>query len=281
MKIAVTGGAGFIGKAVARAAGRDGHELWASVDTESGGNICNSRDMAARLDGAEAVIHLAGVLGTAELFDNIGAAIEVNIRGSVNVMQWCVDNGARYVGILMPDVFPSIYTASKIATKRFADALHHSRGLQVSHVRAFNAYGPGQKYGAGHPQKILPTFAVHAWHRKPLPVWGSGHQTVDMIHVDDLGRMLVDATRWVDNEMFDGGTGTALSVREVAQTVAEATGWSEPEIEWLPMRDGERETAIVATGEGWDKLGWRPMHHREFVLEAIAEAAHTYEGVPL
>lgn len=276
MKIAVTGGAGFIGAAVIKQA-RDWHyEAW-SVDLQHGWNICSPSSLAEGLGDADAVIHLAGVLGTAELFDDVNKAIEVNIRGSYNVMQWCQKHNARYVGILMPDVFPSIYTATKVAAKRFSDALHHSRGLQVSHVRAYNAYGPGQKYGAGHPQKILPTFAVHAWHHKPLPIWGSGNQTVDMVHVDDLARMLVAATAYSNNEVFDGGTGVPMSVLEVARLVAQATGWDDPEFEMLPMRDGERETNIVAQAEGWWKLGWHPEHDEL----RIADAVHWYRTTPL
>lgn len=276
MKIAVTGGNGFIGQAVMRVAQNQQHEVW-SVDRAHGLDVTDLDSLDGGLEGADAVIHLAGVLGTAELFDDIDLAIAVNIQGSTNVMRWCAQTGARYVGILMPDVFPSIYTATKVASKRIADALHHSRGLQVSHVRAFNAYGPGQKYGHGHPQKILPTFAVHAWHRKPIPVWGSGNQTVDMVHTADLAEMLVDAVRFTDNQVFDGGTGHGMTVLDVARVVARATGWDEPAFEMLPMRAGERETHIHAEGEGWDLLGWRPRHDTTM----IEAAALSYKGVAL
>jgi UDP-glucose 4-epimerase len=210
-------------------------------------------------------------LGTHELFDAAAQAVEVNVTGSLRVMQWCVRHNAQYTGILMPDVFPSIYTATKIAAKRLADALHHSGGLKVSHVRAFNAYGPGQKYGEGHPQKILPTFAVAAWRRLPLPIWGTGEQWVDLIRTDDLGRMLVDATGFVNNEVFDGGTGHSVSVQDVALFVNEYTG-NQAGILNLPMRRGEDPTFIKATGEGWDLLGWRP----EFAWSKLLETIDSY-----
>jgi len=287
MHIAVTGGAGFIGAATIAAAQARGHTAW-SVDRDTGGNIMG--DLSG-LKGADAVIHLAGVLGTAELFDDAMKAVEVNVLGALNVMQWCVRNDAVYIGILMPDVFPSIYTATKIAAKRLADALHHSRGLRMAHVRAFNAYGPGQRFGVGHPQKILPTFAVHAWRRQPLPIWGTGYQTVDMIHVDDIARMLIDAIPhargWITpdnvkagaraNLVFDGGTGQAVSVLHVAHLVAKATGWFQPDIDYLPMRDGEVESTVCADGEGWALLGWRP----QFDAGLIAEAARSYESLAL
>lgn len=268
MKIAVTGGAGFIGTPTVDAARKAGHDAWSVDRLTPGGDIMG--DLSG-LDGADAVIHLAGVLGTAELFDTANDAVQVNIQGALNVMQWCLDNApARYVGILMPDVFPSIYTATKIAAQRIATALYAGRGLPVAHVRAFNAYGPGQKHGPGHPQKILPTFAVNALRRQPIPIWGSGNQTVDMIHVDDIARMLVDAVDYThENAVFDGGTGIPMTVNQVAQVVAQAAGWDEPSIIHLPMRDGEVESHIVATGDGWDRLGWRPRFDSELICESV------------
>lgn len=273
MKIAVTGGAGFIGQAVVRQAADREHEVWA-FDRSHGDDI---RGPLNKLSGADAVIHLAGVLGTAELFDEAELAVEVNVLGSLRIMQWCVEHGAQYVGILMPDVFPSIYTATKVATQRLATALHHSRGLKVNHVRAYNAFGPGQKYGKGHPQKIVPTFAVHAWHRKPIPIWGDGSQGVDLIHTGDLARMLVDAAeRPGVDQVFDGGTGVEMTVLQVARMIARHTQWEEPEFQFLPMRDGERATTgIQAKGEGWATLGWHPP------VRSLAHTVLSYKGVEL
>ena len=254
MKIAITGGGGFIGVATRRHAQELGHEAW-TFDRADGHDIL---DDLGGLKGAEAVIHLAGLLGTHELFTSVQDAIDVNITGSYRVMDWCLNNDANYVGITMPDAFPSIYTATKIATQRIATALHHSRGLRVSHVRAFNAYGPGQKHGPGHPQKIIPTFATAAWRGEPIPVWGDGTQTVDLIHVDDVARILVRACSLTDNEVIDAGTGTALTVNQVANYILRTTQ-SMGGIRYLPMRDGEKPTNIVAKGEGWDLMDFRPL----------------------
>lgn len=254
MRIAVTGGSGFIGRAAVVAATKAGHTAW-SFDRSDGNDVLGPLD---GLKDADAVIHLAGVLGTAELFDRPEEAVSVNVTGALRILDWCRDNHAAYVGITMPDAFPSVYTATKIAAARLATAYHHAYGLPVSHVRAFNAYGPGQAHGPGHPQKILPTFARAAWSRRPIPVWGSGNQWVDLIHSDDVGRMLVDALRCGgDDAVFDAGTGHPVTVGQLASQVLDFTG-SQAGVEYLPMRIGELETAIRATGEGWDRLGWRP-----------------------
>lgn len=253
MKIAITGGGGFIGHATRLYAQELGHEVW-TFDRADGHDILGDLD---GLKGADTVIHLAGLLGTHELFTTVQDAIDVNITGSYRVMEWCIANNASYVGITMPDAFPSIYTATKIATQRLATALYHSRGLRVSHVRAFNAYGPGQKHGPGHPQKIIPTFATAAWRNEPIPVWGDGTQTVDLIHVDDIARILVAATGVTSNRVIDAGTGTALTVNQVADYVIKTTK-SLGGVKYFPMRDGEEPTTIVAKGQGWGFLDFTP-----------------------
>lgn len=267
MRVLVTGGRGFIGDPVVRKLEADGHEV-SLFDRVDGNDVRNRDQVAVAVKEHDAVIHLAGVLGTHELFDSPQVAIDVNITGTLNVLDACVGAGAGYVGISMPPVFPSIYTATKTAAVRLASAYHHSRGLPVAHVRAFNAYGPGQKHGAGHPQKIVPTFATEAWAGRPIPIWGDGTQTVDLIHVDDLARILVRALAFGDDVTFDGGSGVALTVNEVAKMVLDITG-STAGVEHLAMRRGEVPTQIVAARENWSKLGfcpsWRPERFREAV----------------
>lgn len=267
MRIAVTGGTGFFGRATINAAENAGHTVWA-FDRTLGLDVLGSLDA---LEGADTVIHLAGVLGTSELFDMPETALDVNIKGTLRILQWCRDHDARYVGVSMPDPFPSVYTATKVAARRLATAWHHAYDLPVSTVRAFNGYGPYQHYGPGHPQKILPTFARAAWERRPLPIWGDGEQTMDLVHADDVGRMLVEACAFGGDETFDAGTGVPVTVNELAEFVLEVTG-SKAGVEHLPMRAGEVPVQITATGEGWDRLDWKP----EFGWDRIAETVRWY-----
>jgi UDP-glucose 4-epimerase len=272
MKIAVTGGSGFIGSAVLKWAAEAGHEAW-SFDRADGNDVLGSLEA---LDGADHVIHLAGVLGTHELFDSPYMAVDVNVHGTLSVLEWCRGHGAGYTGITMPDAFPSIYTATKLCADRLATAYHHTHGVPVSRVRAFNAFGPGQKHGEGHPQKIIPTFATKAWAGERIPIWGNGTQTVDLVHADDLGRMLVEATAYGDDAVFDGGTGRALTVNEVADFIIDHVAGESvrqvPGPQYLPMRRGEVPTHIVARGAGWGRLGWSP----GFTWGALAATVDSY-----
>jgi UDP-glucose 4-epimerase len=281
LNIAVTGGAGFLGRATIRTAQAHGHHAW-SFDHHHGHDVLGDLDQLIYDGGSEhppitpdVVIHLAGVLGTDELFDDVERAIQVNVTGAARVLDWCTRHSAGYVAITMPPVFPSVYTATKLAADRLATAYHHAYGLPVAHVRAFNAYGPGQAFGPGHPQKIIPTFAVAAWRNEPIPVWGDGEQIVDLIHADDVGRMLIEASVGPKkDQIYDAGTCHGVTVNEVAHRVLDMTG-SHAGIKYLPMRRGETmsRTLSAATGTGWAELRnrtkWHPEHRWELVEDTV------------
>lgn len=280
MQIVVTGGRGFIGSHVARYAEQAGHEV-RFFDKREGNDIMGD---LSPLRGADAVIHLAGVLGTLELFDAIETAAVMNVVGSARIADWCRWNDVQYVGILVPDVFPSIYCATKAGAKRITDALYQAGQLRVSHVTAFNAFGPGQAYGPGHPRKFGPTFSIAALNGKPIPIWGDGTALIDPVPVEVVARMLVDACRFGGNQVFDGGIGIEVTVNDVADLVAlyasEITGQPVVPHAYEPMRVGETPTNVAAVGRGWELLDWFPGGYRETWHVRLQETVASYVGVP-
>ena len=266
--VAVTGGLGFIGSAVMRELGARGYRTF-PIDRAAGGDLLRD-DLPELLGDCCAVIHLAGVLGTAELFQSVDEAIDTNIKGTVRVLEACQAKGFAYVGITLPEHWDNVYSATKKCATQLASAWHRHCGVRVSHVRAFNVFGPGQK--ATGVQKIIPTFAECAWRGQPLPIWGDGTQRVDLVHVDDVARMMADALRFGANELFDAATGQLFTVNEVARMVLEITGSRSP-LEYLPMRKGEHPVGEVEnTGAGWDLLPWRP----RFDLERLRGTVESY-----
>jgi len=247
-----------------------GWEAW-RFDRADGEDVLND---LRTLKDADVVVHLAGMLGTAELFADAEAAVEANVIGTLRILEWCSKNDARYVGITMPDSnWANVYQATKLCAMRLATAWHRNFNIGVSHVRAFNAYGPGQKHGPGHPQKIIPTFAWYAWRGLPIPIWGDGYQSVDLVHVDDVAKVLADACVFDGDEILDAGTGMEVTVNTVARYINRYTQ-NKAGIVHLPMRAGEAErSSIVAQGEGWQAMGWHP----EFSWTKLEETLDWYK----
>lgn len=279
MRVAVTGGAGFIGRSVVRQLLTEGHEPIVLDRPQCDVRIPETLSAIAE---ADVVIHLAGVLGTAELWDAAERAIDVNVKGTLNVLSQCL-SGTAFVGITMPDCWANIYQATKIAAQKIAHGFHRDFGVPVTHIRAFNAYGEGQPYGPGHPQKIVPTFATRIYQGTPIPIWGDGHQTVDLVHVDHIAACLIDAAvngtdDYGQGQVWDAGSGIETEVLTVAKAIQHYTG--RPAFyEFLPMRAGETpNTKLCATNPpprmGYG-LSWQERNLLRSVVDSYAPALAT------
>lgn len=275
MRVLVTGGGGWIGRATVKALTQRGHEA-VTFDRTHDNDITDAAEVEGAIKAVDHVIHLAGVLGTHELFEDPMVAVSVNVGGSLNITVACARHDVGLTEITMPRVNPSLYAATKACAMDIALAYHKSFDLRCSFVRAYNAYGPGQAFGDGHPQKILPTFATRAWAGKPLPVWGSGDLMTDLVHVDDIARVLVEAMDYENGQCFDAGTGYGQPVNRVAQMVIDhvgSAGGPISTIQHLAPRKGERAVSTpddVARGENWSLLGgWRPVFDPQRFVEAI------------
>lgn len=274
MRVLVSGGSGWIGTATCRALEQRGHEP-VIFDRRNGHDVTNLQDVRDTVRTCDRVITLSGVLGTHELFAAPQEAVDVNVIGGLNVVRACSEYDVPLTAITLPRVNPSLYAATKACAMDIAEAYRHGPGLRVSYVRAFNVFGPGQAQGGDHPQKIIPTFSTKGWAGEPLPIWGDGMLWTDLVHVDDVARMLVEAMAFSDGQVFDAGTGYVQTVLAVAERVIELTG-GQSKIEHMEPRMGERSVSTdrdVARGEGWDLLrGWHPV----FDPDRLAEAVESY-----
>jgi dTDP-glucose 4,6-dehydratase len=84
----------------------------------------------------------------------------------------------------------SPYSASKAASDHFARAWFHTYGVPTIITHCSNNYGPYQ-----FPEKLIPVMIVNAINGRPLPVYGSGRNVRDWLHVDDHARALVAVMR--------------------------------------------------------------------------------------
>lgn len=244
MRILVTGGEGFIGKYV-QSRGRElGYHI-TTYDIIKGQDVLNHDQFLDAVDrfAPDAIIHLAGMLGTHELWDTTDKAIDVNIKGALNVARVALEADAKLVSIEQPHIWYNVYEATKLAARRMLTGMHYDQGLRVEFVTAHNAFGPGQAHGEGHPQKIIPTFATKAWAGEPIPVWGDGKQKVNLVYAGDVADMLLRraaATRAAyPHTNYNAGTDTLLTVNDVVQLVQSIAGNSF-HAEYVGNRRGEQ-----------------------------------------
>ncbi len=245
-RVLVTGSNGFIGLAVRAELLARGH---APVGFDHPFDVRLLGSLIEAMRGVDAVINLAGVLGTSETIGAERTAVEVNVAGAVNVYDAAdgygipvVQIGTGHKGQLNP------YAATKAAAEDLGLARARYRGEPIAVVRAYHAYGPGQKAGPPHGtatvRKVIPSFVCRALTGMPLEVYGSGEQTIDLVHVGDVAAALVDAIDGPYGTVVEAGTGKPTTVNQAARDVIAATG-SPSEIVHVPMRAGEPVDADV------------------------------------
>lgn len=279
MRVAITGGSGFIGTNLML------HLAATEPDTEIViidivppqvalppnaryvyADIRNLQSLLGPLDGVKEVYHLAGILGTSELIAVSSLACETNVVGANNVMDACRIKGVERIYNVAKPHFEGYdensYTLTKHAGELVGKLYQEKYGMQVATVRWLNAVGPYQHL---YPvRKFLPTMILLAMYGYPLEIYGSGNQTIDPIDVDDLSRFTVHACRNLGDhkQVVDLGSGVAVSCNDAARIILDVLDengiFSKSPIVHVPMRDGEKEGVnLVADMSYWNSVGMK------------------------
>ncbi len=270
MKVLLTGGEGFIGSWTKKALLDRGHTVlsltnqkYADREQPDGvtvflGDIRDEVTVTEAMAHSEGWIHLAGVLGTAETIFNPRPAARTNILGGLNVLEAAEQYKVPGVNIAVGNYWMNnTYSITKNTVERFSQMFRDERGLQVTNLRALNAYGPGQSvaapYGDSKVRKIMPSFMCRALSGDPIEIYGDGSQVMDMIYVQDVADALVSALEYTAengaiDHVLEAGSGVDTTVNDIANAVAETVSdlyGIDTEIRHLPMRHGEPENSIV------------------------------------
>jgi UDP-glucose 4-epimerase len=294
MRVLVTGGAGFIGSTLVDRLLAEGYDVDV-VDDLSTGSLANLADARAqqqrkmtfqRLDvrsdamrelilhrKPEIVYHLAAQADVRVSVANPMLDADVNIGGSLNVIQSALEAGARKVlfagsgGTLygVPDAMPtreghpqrplSPYGVSK---KAVGDYLHYYReihGLEYSVLALANVFGPRQDpHGEAG---VIAIFAGKLLAGERPTIYGDGEQTRDFVFVDDVVDAFARAADKAGGLIVNIGSGVETSVQRLFDLMARATAFLEP-ARYAPERTGELRRSALDPGRAAIHLGWKP-----------------------
>jgi UDP-glucose 4-epimerase len=294
VRVLVTGGAGFIGSNLVDRLLADGHDVDV-VDDLSSGALANLADARAqrsqrmtfqRLDirsGAvtdliihrkpEVVFHLAAQASVTVSVAKPAFDAEVNILGSINVIEGALAAGTRKVvfagsgGTLygVPESTPTReghpqhpVSPYGVAKKAVGDYLHYYRevhGLEYTVLAFANVYGPRQD---PHGESgVIAIFAAKLLAGERPTIFGDGEQTRDYVYVDDACDAFIRAADKAGGLVVNIGTGGETSVQHLFDAMARLTGFAEP-ARYAPPRAGELRRSALDPGRAAIHLGWEP-----------------------
>ncbi|MFB3906835.1 MAG: dTDP-glucose 4,6-dehydratase [Candidatus Eisenbacteria bacterium] len=166
------------------------------------------------------------------------------------------------------------YAASKAGGDRLAYSYHATYGLPVVITRCSNNYGPYQ-----YPEKLIPLFVTNAIEEQPLPVYGTGKNVRDWIHVEDhvLALDSILATPGCEGELFNIGAYNERDVLTIASRILECLGRPAGLVRHVVDRPGHDRRYAVAWEKLRERTGWAP--RRDFE-EGLRETVQWYEEHP-
>ena len=293
VKAVVTGGAGFIGSHLAELLAKTKNADVTVIDDLSSGKQANvpksdgikfvnasfeSAEALTELRGADAVFHLAGIVGVPYSIAHPEETRRVNVDGSAALLEECERAGVRsFVFASSASVYgnpdekagkqkesdalhpESPYAESKVKGEKLVAAAAKRGGLRACSLRLFNVYGPRQTPGGAYAAAI-PTFIDAALRGRDITVFG-GAQTRDFVFVRDVARAFDLASQkgggdGCNGKAFNIATGKSVSIVEIAGEIVALAG-SKSKISLKPERSGEVRFSEADVSLAASELGFR------------------------
>lgn len=287
MKVLVTGGAGFIGSHLADRLVQEGHEV-IIVDNLVTGKRRNINRAARfykldiqswrlervfRNERPNVVMHLAAQMDVRKSVEDPMFDAQVNILGTLNVLQQAVRHGVRKVvfsssgGAIYgeQEMYPapeshvtnplSPYGLSKLCGEHYLSYYQRISGLQVVSLRYANVYGPRQdpEGEAG----VVAIFLQKLLNNEQAVINGNGRQTRDFVFVEDVVEANLAMMGQETQGTYNVGTGVETSINDLFRILIQHTGSSCKEVHG-PAKKGEQARSVIDSAKLRHELSWEP-----------------------
>jgi len=287
MNAVVTGGAGFIGSHIVDALVAQGRTATVFDDLSSGkrenlgegialtvGDVRDKHAVGTAVSNdVDCVFHLAAQIDVRRAVEDPGFDAQVNIGGTINVLNACVEAHARRLvmsstgGALYgePSTLPaneqsaiqplSPYGVSKYCAEQYIEYFHRTCGLETMILRYANVYGPRQDPNG--EAGVVGIFARRILLGQSCIVYGDGEQTRDFVFVDDVARANMLAMQGPLGT-FNIGTGVETSLNQLLAAFELVVGHPVAR-NYTPARAGEVQRIALNAERARHEMGWKPM----------------------
>jgi dTDP-glucose 4,6-dehydratase len=295
MKLLITGGAGFIGSNFVRMIANGYLKgissmivldklTYAGVKSNldpvvnfSGyefveGDICNSLVVSELLKDVDSVVNFAAESHVDRSIFGAADFVQTNILGVQVLLDAIKASGRkiRFLQVSTDEVYGSIesgswtedwplqpnspYSASKASGELLTRSYNKTHGMDVVITRCSN------NYGINHfPEKLIPLFITNLIEGKKVPVYGSGENVRDWLHVDDHCRGIYSVLMsGRSGEVYNIGGGRELTNNEITSLILEAMSANKSSIEYVEDRKGHDLRYSVDWTKINRELGYEP-----------------------
>ena len=298
-KVLVTGGAGFIGSHLVDFLAKD-RSVTVLDDSSTGraenlkgskakllrGSITDSASLEEAAKGAETIFHLAAQVSVPQSFKEPQKTMEVNVQGTLNILEAARKNDARVVfssscavyGNASPPISEealpqplSPYAESKLLAEKHLQSYAQKYGLEAVALRYFNVYGPRQRPDSSYAAAV-PAIAHLLIRGKAPTIYGDGEQTRDFVFVEDVARanLLAARTKKAEGVTFNIGSGKPTSINQLVELLRKSTGGSAEPVH-QPPRSEEIRHAYADISRAGSGLGWKPQVNLEKGLQITVD----------
>lgn len=254
MRFLITGGAGFLGTALANRLVEQGHTVRVLDDVSAGdpsrldsrvlftrGEVRDVPKLWTLLKGVDGVYHLAARVSVPESILYPVEYNAVNVGGTVSLMTAVRDAGVKRViltssgaaygrqehqpvredAIMHPD---TPYAVSKLASEYFLHSIGELWKIETVALRIFNAYGPHQPLPPSHAP-VIPLFIKQILGGGSIVMFGGGRQTRDFVYISDVVNALVAAAtaERINRSIINIGSGQEVSIADLVTRIERAT----------------------------------------------------------